>query len=29
MHAVSLLRDGHGNQLASDIANFIMEEPLW
>jgi hypothetical protein len=28
MHAVFLLREGHGDQLASDIASFIMEEPL-
>jgi hypothetical protein len=28
MPAVSLLREGHGDQLASDIASFIMEEPL-
>jgi hypothetical protein len=27
MHAVLLLRKGHGDQLASDIAGFIMEEP--
>ena len=27
MHAVFLLQKGHGNQLASDIAGFIMEEP--
>jgi hypothetical protein len=27
MHAVFLLRKGHGDQLASDIAGFIMEEP--
>jgi hypothetical protein len=26
MHAVLLLRKGHGDQLASDIAGFIMEE---
>jgi len=27
LHAVSLLHKGHGDQLASDIASFIMEEP--
>ena len=27
MHAVLLLQKGHGNQLASDIAGFLMEEP--
>jgi hypothetical protein len=27
MHAVLLLQKGHGDQLASDIAGFIMEEP--
>jgi hypothetical protein len=27
MHAVLLLQKGHGDQLASDIADFIMEEP--
>ena len=26
IHAVFLLRKGHGDQLASDIAGFIMEE---
>lgn len=28
MHAVLLLQKGHGDQLASDIAGFIMEEPV-
>jgi hypothetical protein len=28
MHAIFLLREGHGDELASDIASFIMEEPL-
>jgi hypothetical protein len=28
MHAVFLLREGHGDQLASDIASFIIEKPL-
>jgi hypothetical protein len=27
MHAVLLLQDGHGDQLVSDIAGFIMKEP--
>jgi hypothetical protein len=27
MHAVFLLQNGHGDQLASDIAGFIAEEP--
>jgi hypothetical protein len=27
MYAVHLLQNGHGDQLASDIANFIMKEP--
>jgi hypothetical protein len=27
MHAVLLLQKGHGDQLTSDIAGFIMEEP--
>jgi hypothetical protein len=27
VHAVLLLQKGHGNQLASDIAGFLMEEP--
>jgi hypothetical protein len=27
MHAVFLLQKGHGDQLASDIAGFIKEEP--
>ena len=27
MHAVLLLQKGHGDQLASDIAGFIMEDP--
>jgi hypothetical protein len=27
MHAAFLLQRGHGDQLASDIAGFIMEEP--
>jgi hypothetical protein len=27
MHAVFLLQKGHSDQLASDIAGFIMEEP--
>jgi hypothetical protein len=27
MHAVFLLQKGHGDQLASDIAGFIREEP--
>jgi hypothetical protein len=27
MHAVFLLQNGHGDQLASDIAGFIKEEP--
>ena len=27
MHAVFLLQKGHGDQLASDIAGFIMDEP--
>jgi hypothetical protein len=27
MHAVLLLQEGHGDQLASDITGFIMEEP--
>jgi hypothetical protein len=27
MYAVHLLQKGHGDQLASDIAGFIMEEP--
>ena len=27
MHAVLLLQSGHGDQLASDIAGFIMKEP--
>ena len=27
MHAVLLLQNGHGDQLASDIAGFIMDEP--
>ena len=27
MHAVFLLQNGHADQLASDIAGFIMEEP--
>jgi hypothetical protein len=26
MHAVLLLRNGHGDQLASDIAGFITDE---
>lgn len=26
MHAVFLLQKGHGDQLASDIAGFIMDE---
>ena len=29
MYAVHLLQDGHGDQLVSDIAGFIMEEPQW
>jgi hypothetical protein len=28
VHAVLLLQKGHGDQLASDIASFVMEEPL-
>jgi len=27
MYAVHLLQNGHGDQLASDIAGFVMEEP--
>ena len=27
MHAVLLLQNGHGDQLASDIADFILKEP--
>jgi hypothetical protein len=27
MHAVLLLQKGHGDQLASDITGFMMEEP--
>jgi hypothetical protein len=27
IHAVFLLQNGHGDQLASDIAGFIMKEP--
>jgi hypothetical protein len=27
MHAVFLLDDGHGDQLAADIAGFLREEP--
>ena len=27
LHAVFLLHKGHGDQLASDIASFIMDEP--
>jgi hypothetical protein len=27
MHAVFLLREGYGNQLASDIGGFIFEQP--
>jgi hypothetical protein len=27
MHAVLLVQKGHGDQLTSDIAGFIMEEP--
>ena len=27
IHAVLLLQKGHGDQLASDIVGFIMEEP--
>ena len=27
MHAVLLLQNGHGDQLVSDIAGFIMKEP--
>jgi hypothetical protein len=27
MHAVLLLQKGHGDQLASDIGGFMMEEP--
>ena len=27
MYAVHLLQNGHGDQLASDIAGFIMQEP--
>ena len=27
VHAVLLLQEGHGNQLASDIVGFLMEEP--
>ena len=27
MHAVFLVQKGHGDQLASDIADFVMEEP--
>jgi hypothetical protein len=27
MHAVLLLQNGHGHQLASDIAGFITDEP--
>jgi hypothetical protein len=27
VHAVLLLQKGHGNQLALDIAGFLMEEP--
>jgi hypothetical protein len=27
IHAVLLLQKGHGNQLASDIADFVMKEP--
>ena len=27
MHAVFLLQTGHGDQLASDIAGFVREEP--
>jgi len=27
VHAVLLLQKGHGNQLASDIAGFLMKEP--
>jgi hypothetical protein len=29
MYAVHLPQDGHGDQLVSDIAGFIMEEPQW
>jgi len=29
LHAVFLLHKGHGDQLASDIAGFIMDEPRW
>ena len=29
MYAVHLLQNGHGDQLVSDIAGFIMEEPQW
>jgi len=28
MQAVFLLQKGHGDRLASDIAGFIMDEPL-
>src|SRR5215469_3518324 len=28
MHAVLLMQKGHGEHLASDIARFIMEEPV-
>jgi hypothetical protein len=27
MHGVFLLQEGDGDQLASDIASFVMEEP--
>jgi hypothetical protein len=27
MHAVLLLQKGHGDELASDVVGFIMEEP--
>ena len=27
LHAVLLLQKGHGDQLASDIGGFMMEEP--
>jgi hypothetical protein len=27
LHAVLLLQNGHGDQLVSDIAGFIMKEP--
>jgi hypothetical protein len=29
MHAVFLLQKGHGDQLASDIAGFIVEQPQY